>query len=92
MAAPGAWANLLRRAKLAHREPYQLRHSYASMMLMIGAHPAWLAKQMGHKDWGMIRRVYARWVSNENPNYRDELAKKLGDFDPHITPSETGVG
>ncbi|MFP2768093.1 tyrosine-type recombinase/integrase [Oceanisphaera sp. KMM 10153] len=92
MPAPGAWANLLRSAKLAHREPYQLRHSYASMMLMIGAHPAYLAKQMGHKDWGMIRKVYAKWVSEENPNYRDELARKLGDLDPHVTPDETGVG
>lgn len=91
MTAPRAWANLLRRAKLAHREPYQLRHSYASMMLMIGAHPAWLAKQMGHKDWGMIRRVYAKWVSDENPNYRDELAQKLANFDPYMTLGETGA-
>lgn len=92
MPAPKAWSNLLRSAKLPHREPYQLRHSYASMMLMIGAHPAYLAKQMGHKDWGMIRKVYAKWVTEENPNYRDELAEKLGSFDPHMTPGKTGAG
>ena len=92
MSAPKAWENLLRKAKLAHREPYQLRHSYASTMLMIGAHPAYIAKQMGHKDWGMIRTIYAKWVDNENPNYRDELINKLAGFDPHMTPSDTGTG
>ena len=92
MSAPKAWENILRRAKLAHREPYQLRHSYASTMLMIGAHPAYIAKQMGHKDWGMIRTTYAKWIDNENPNYRDELINKLAGFDPHMTPSDTGTG
>lgn len=81
-----AWSELLRRAGLAYRTSYQLRHSYASMMLMIGAHPAYLAKQMGHKDWGMIRTVYAKWITDEHPSYRDELAKKLGNFDPYMTP------
>lgn len=88
---PKLWANLLRKAKLAHREPYQLRHSYASTMLMIGAHPAYIAKQMGHKDWGMIRAIYAKWVDDENPNYRDELANKLTILDPSATPKDTGT-
>ncbi|HHQ4902480.1 TPA: tyrosine-type recombinase/integrase [Aeromonas veronii] len=83
--APGYWARLLRKAQLTHREPYQLRHSYASMLLMAGAHPAYLAKQLGHKDWGMIRTIYAQWVSNDNPNYRNELAEKLGVVDPYMT-------
>lgn len=85
-----SWNELLRRAQLARREMYQLRHSYASMMLMIGAHPAYLAKQMGHKDWGMIRTVYAKWIADENPGYRDELARKLEELDPQVTPVETG--
>ena len=72
--APGYWAGLLQKAQLTHREPYQLRHSYASLLLMAGAHPAYLAKQLEHKDWGMIRTIYAQWVSNDNPDYRNELA------------------
>jgi integrase len=81
----GLLAPLLRKAQLTHREPYQLRHSDASMLLMAGAHPAYLAKQLGHKDWGMIRTIYAQWVSNDNPNYRNELAEKLGVIDPYMT-------
>ena len=81
----GLLARLPRKAQLTHREPYQLRHSYASMLLMAGAHPAYLAKQFGHKDWGMIRTIYAQWVSKDNPNYRNELAEKLGVVDPYMT-------
>lgn len=42
--------------------PYQTRHTYASMMLSAGEHPMWVAKQMGHADWTMIARVYGRWM------------------------------
>ena len=63
----------------------QLRHSYASLLLMAGAHPAYLAKQLGHKDWGMICTIYAQWISNDNPDYRKELAEKLGQDDPYTT-------
>ena len=76
--APKQWANWLRKAKLIHREPYQLRHFFASQMLMARAEPAWLAKQLGHKDWGMIRTIYARWIEDERPDHRNEVAARLG--------------
>ncbi len=79
--APGQWADWLRQAKLIHREPYQLRHTFASQMLMVGADPIWLAKQLGHTDWGMIRKIYGQWIPNERPEYRNELAEKLGQAD-----------
>ena len=47
-------------------------------MLMAGAEPIWLAKQMGHSDWGMIRKTYGKWIAEERPNHRAEIAKKLG--------------
>jgi len=84
--APKQWENWLRKAKLIHREPYQLRHTFASQMLMVGADPTWLAKQLGHADWGMIRKIYGQWISGERPDYRHELAIKLGQFDPSLTP------
>ncbi|RTR26816.1 hypothetical protein EKG39_21235 [Shewanella atlantica] len=60
-----------------HRPAYQLRHTYASQLLMAGAEPSWLANQMGHSDWGMIRKIYAKWISSEKPDYVKEMAKKL---------------
>lgn len=58
------WIPALRAAGLDYRNPYQTRHTFASMMLSQGKNPLWVAEQMGHKDWGMIRKVYGRWIPN----------------------------
>ena len=60
------WAHALKRAGVRYRYPYQTRHTYASMMLSAGENPMWVAKQMGHSDWGMIRRIYGRWITDDN--------------------------
>jgi integrase len=57
-----AWAPLLKRAGVRYRYPYQTRHTYASLMLSAGENPMWVAQQMGHRDWGMIRKRYGRWL------------------------------
>lgn len=56
------WIPALKKAGVVYRNPYQTRHTYASTLLSVGENPLWVAKQMGHKDWGMIRRVYGRWI------------------------------
>jgi integrase len=56
------WKSALKMAKVKYRCPYQTRHTYASMMLSNGENPMWVASQMGHADWGMIRKVYGRWL------------------------------
>ncbi len=57
-----AWKPTLEKINIPYRYPYQCRHTYASMMLSSGKNPMWVAKQMGHVDWGMIRKVYGRWI------------------------------
>lgn len=59
------WIPALKRAGVEYREQYQMRHTYASNQLTSGANPLWVAKQLGHSDWGMIRKVYGRWMSDE---------------------------
>lgn len=54
------WTYVLKRAGVRYRNPYQTRHTYASMIMSAGEHPMWVAKQMGHADWTMIARVYGR--------------------------------
>lgn len=56
------WTPALKLAQVTYRRPYNCRHTYASTMLSNGSDPTWLAKQMGHKDWGMLRSIYARWI------------------------------
>ena len=57
------WIPSLEAAKIEYRNPYQTRHTFASMLLSAGRNPLWVAQQMGHKDWGMIRKVYGRWIT-----------------------------
>jgi len=49
-----------------YRNPYQTRHTFASMMLSAGDSILWLAKQMGHKNTKMIIEVYAKWIAQPN--------------------------
>lgn len=62
------WQPALRSAGVRYRIPYQTRHTYASMMLSAGEHPMWVANQMGHADWGMIRRIYGKWMPDAAPD------------------------
>jgi len=62
------WQHALKKCGVRYRTPYQTRHTYASMLLTAGEDPTWIAKQMGHKDWGVIRTRYARWIPGQNPD------------------------
>ncbi|WP_317915120.1 DUF3596 domain-containing protein [Cupriavidus metallidurans] len=71
------WRSALKRAGVRYRNPYQTRHTYASMMLSAGEHPMWVAKQMGHADWTMIARVYGRWMPSADAEAGNRAVKKF---------------
>lgn len=60
------WAHILRKAGIRYRNPYQTRHTYASMMLSAGENSLWVATQMGHKDTEMIIKHYGRWIPDKS--------------------------
>lgn len=72
------WQSALKRSGVRYRNPYQTRHTYASMMLSAGEHPMWVAKQMGHSDWTMIARIYGRWMPAADLGAGDKAVKKFG--------------
>lgn len=61
------WIPALKKAKVRYRRPYQTRHTFASMMLSSDEPIGWVAQMMGHSDWGMIRKVYARFIKDSVP-------------------------
>lgn len=73
------WEPALRRAGVRYRRPYQTRHTYASMMLTAGESPMWVAQQMGHADWGMIRRIYGRWIPDAVPDAGNKAERMFAD-------------
>lgn len=60
------WKNACRRAGVRHRPPYQLRHTFASLLLAAGEAPAYVAKLLGHTTTETLYRHYARWIPNAN--------------------------
>lgn len=60
-----AWTRILRKAGVRYRNPYQTRHTYASMLLSAGEYPLWVATQMGHKNIEMITKCYGRWIPDK---------------------------
>lgn len=84
------WSNIQRRAGIRPRRPYQTRHTYACWCLTAHGNLAFIAKQMGHKDFSMLVEVYAKWMDDESPDELRriwaELSKNLNrDRPPHAS-------
>jgi integrase len=70
------WKRILLRAGVRYR--YQMRHTYASMMLQAGESVMWVARQMGHTDWTLTARTYSRRVSIDAPEAGNLAVQKWG--------------
>lgn len=62
--ARSVWYPAIERAGLKRRNPYQTRHTFATLLLAAGESPEWIANQMGHTTTTMLFRVYSRYVPN----------------------------
>jgi len=62
------WRRILKKAGVRYRYPYQMRHTYASMALLAGESPYFVANQLGHTDPSFTMRVYQRYIPNTTPN------------------------
>jgi integrase len=74
------WTSLLKGAGVLYRKPYQTRHTYASMMLMAGESPMWVASQMGHTDWSLTAKRYTKWIPKDNQNAGNKAVARWSTF------------
>lgn len=61
----GAWLPIMARAGIEYRNPYQIRHTYASTLLTAGANPWYVAQQLGHEDVEMVYRTYGKFIRED---------------------------
>jgi integrase len=89
------WDKLLKRAKVRHRRCYQTRHTFACWSLTAHGNLAYIANQMGHKDYSMLVNVYAAWMDSESKNESEfiwsEMQKK-GAFAPMVPQEKRDPG
>lgn len=58
------WIPTLKLLGIRYRRPYNMRHSYATAMLMAGMTPAFCARQLGHSV-EIFLRTYSKWMDGE---------------------------
>lgn len=56
------WTPTLKRLGIRHRRAYNTRHTYATVALMAGVKPPYIAAQLGHTNTKMLFEKYARWI------------------------------
>lgn len=59
------WLTALRKLGIRRRRMYDTRHTYATMCLMAGMNPAFIAAQLGHSVQVLLS-TYARWINSPN--------------------------
>ncbi len=74
------WRPTLRRLGIRWRRAYQTRHTYAANNLMAGVNPAYIARQMGHKNAKMLFTVYAKWIDGaDRGREKAKMEERLGE-------------
>lgn len=68
-----AWLPIMARAGIPYRNPYQIRHTYASTLLTAGANPWYVAQQLGHEDVEMVFRTYGKFIGEDYQKPKAEL-------------------
>lgn len=61
-------------ARLRVRNPHDLRHTYATLLLMDHYSPAYVQKQLGHSSISITVDIYGHWIPGEG---KKDLVKTL---------------
>ncbi|MGI4846550.1 MAG: Arm DNA-binding domain-containing protein [Janthinobacterium lividum] len=78
------WDITLKRLGMRRRRPYNTRHTYATIGLMSGARPGFLAKQLGHSTQ-VFYQVYAQWVEGDDDDREmSKIEEALTGFSPGL--------
>lgn len=84
------WSRAHRGTGIAARNPYQLRHTFASQLLSQGENIAYIAKLLGHKDTEMVTRTYGKWVEEGERLGFDRPPRRYG-MEPLWAAERTGT-
>jgi integrase len=92
---PRPWmyfAPTLTALKIRGREPYQCRHTFATLLLMGGVNPAYIARQLGHANTGMLFKVYSKWIDGADKGREAAKARDVLGYNGGPKLDEEKVG
>lgn len=55
----------MERSGIEYRNPYQIRHTFASTLLTQAENPWYVASQLGHEDVEMVYRTYGKLIRED---------------------------
>ena len=73
---------LLTQLGIKHRYLYNLRHTFASNMILEGFNIVWISKMLGHKNIAITQAVYIRFINQDTKNRLENLSKIVPNFVP----------
>jgi integrase len=59
------WIKVLKKCNIEYRNLYQMRHTFASMMVSAGEDILWVSSMLGHKNANITLQAYAKYVKSE---------------------------
>jgi integrase len=71
----GLMKKVCKASGLAFRNPHDLRHTYATLLLMAHQSPGYVQKQLGHSSISITMDIYCHWIPGEG---REGLEEALG--------------
>ena len=78
--------------KIRHRDMYQTRHTFATLLLMGGVNPTYISKQLGHANTGMLFKVYGTWIEGADRGAEAAKANALLAQSSTNCPRDAKVG
>jgi integrase len=85
------WSSALKKLGIRYRRPYNMRHTYATVGLMNGVKPGFMAAQLGH-SLRMFFTVYAKWISGaDDDREMEKLEAGIAQSSPKTTQSSPKV-
>jgi integrase len=71
-----SWGRAVTEAGVGHIRRKDLRDTFASQLFTCGVQLGWVSRQLGHADFGVMVRHYAKWCGDDQ--YRTPLSIEPG--------------
>jgi integrase len=83
------WKPAMQGCGLSARGAYKTRHTFATVALMNGVNPSYIAAQLGHANSQLVHTTYSKWISKADGGAqlaKLEAALRTAASRPHHSP------